>query len=116
MLTSLYRIFELFVSILDLLIQKARIEGNLDSGIVDMRANVVELRGSPKVVYCFTYIIYHCSVCFFIYRYKRNYQFFVADQINFNILQTVHVDPVSGASTMLFTFSLDRGVTWEVPL
>ncbi|KAA0054722.1 protein strawberry notch [Cucumis melo var. makuwa] len=68
------RIFELFVSILDLLIQKARIEGNLDSGIVDMRANVVELRGSPK---------------------------------------TVHVDPVSGASTMLFTFSLDRGVTWE---
>ncbi|KAG6605360.1 Protein FORGETTER 1, partial [Cucurbita argyrosperma subsp. sororia] len=68
------RIFELFVSILDLLVQKARIEGNLDSGIVDMRANVIELRGSPK---------------------------------------TVHVDPVSGASTMLFTFTLDRGVTWE---
>lgn len=116
MLTSLYRIFELFVSILDLLIQKARIEGNLDSGIVDMRANVVELRGSPKV-YCFPYINYHFSVCFFIYRYKFFFiNFLLLTKLISIILQTVHVDPVSGASTMLFTFSLDRGVTWEVPL
>ncbi|KAM7250787.1 hypothetical protein ACFE04_022670 [Oxalis oulophora] len=68
------RLFELFVSILDILVQNARIEGNLDSGIVDMRANSIELLGTPK---------------------------------------TVHVDHMSGASTMLFTFTLDRGITWE---
>ncbi|KAE9590500.1 hypothetical protein Lal_00023309 [Lupinus albus] len=45
------KLFELFVSILDLLIQNARIEGNLDTGIVDMNANVIELKGSPKIVY-----------------------------------------------------------------
>lgn len=28
--------------------------------------------------------------------------------------QTVHVDQMSGASTVLFTFTLDRGITWEV--
>ncbi|PPS10462.1 hypothetical protein GOBAR_AA10188 [Gossypium barbadense] len=27
--------------------------------------------------------------------------------------QTVHVDQMSGASTVLFTFTLDRGITWE---
>ncbi|XP_028799657.1 protein FORGETTER 1 isoform X2 [Neltuma alba] len=68
------RLFELFVSILDLLVQNARIEGNLDTGILDLRANVVELQGAPK---------------------------------------TVHVDNLTGASTVLFTFILDRGVTWE---
>ncbi|XP_004293788.1 PREDICTED: protein strawberry notch homolog 1 [Fragaria vesca subsp. vesca] len=68
------RLFELFVSILDLLVHNARIEGNLDSGIVDMKANVIELQGTPK---------------------------------------TVHVDEMSGASTVLFTFTLDRGITWE---
>lgn len=45
------RLFELFVSILDLLIQNARIEGNFDTGILDLRANIVELQGTPKV--CF---------------------------------------------------------------
>ncbi|GAV84047.1 LOW QUALITY PROTEIN: Helicase_C_4 domain-containing protein, partial [Cephalotus follicularis] len=64
----------LFVNILDVLVQNARIEGNLDSGIVDMRANIVELEGTPK---------------------------------------TVHIDQMSGASTVLFTFTLDRGITWE---
>ncbi|KAK4484955.1 hypothetical protein RD792_007560 [Penstemon davidsonii] len=68
------RLFELFVSILDLLIQNARVEGHLDSGIVDMRANTIELQGTPK---------------------------------------TVYVDSMSGASTVLFTFTLDRGITWE---
>ncbi|CAL1409342.1 unnamed protein product [Linum trigynum] len=68
------RLFELFVSILDLLIHNARIEGNLDSGIIDMKANFIELQGTPK---------------------------------------KVHVDQMSGASTVLFTFSVDRGVTWE---
>lgn len=43
------RLFELFVRILDLLVQNARSEGHLDSGIVDMKANTVELQGSPKV-------------------------------------------------------------------
>ncbi|GAV85321.1 Helicase_C_4 domain-containing protein [Cephalotus follicularis] len=42
------RLFELFVSILDVLVQNARIEGNLDYGIVYMRANIVELEGTPK--------------------------------------------------------------------
>ncbi|KAI8568822.1 hypothetical protein RHMOL_Rhmol02G0230100 [Rhododendron molle] len=67
-------LFELFVSIFDLVIQKARLEGYFDSGIVKMRANTIELRGNPKVV---------------------------------------HEDPMSGASTLLFTFTLDRGTTWK---
>ncbi|KHN35773.1 Protein strawberry notch like 1 [Glycine soja] len=68
-------LFELFVSILDLLVRNARIEGNLDTGIVDLKANVIELQGTPK---------------------------------------TVHVDQLTGASTILFTFILDRGITWEL--
>ncbi|KAG9137601.1 hypothetical protein Leryth_011350 [Lithospermum erythrorhizon] len=71
------RLFELFVNILDLVIHNARIEGNLDAGIVDMRANSVQIKGTPK---------------------------------------TVHVDRMSGASTVLFTFTLDRGITWEAAL
>ncbi|XP_071730329.1 protein FORGETTER 1 isoform X1 [Rutidosis leptorrhynchoides] len=69
------RLFELFVSILDHLLQNARLEGHLDTGIVDMKANTIELQGAPK---------------------------------------TVHIDQMSGASTVLFTFVLDRGITWEV--
>ncbi|GFS36630.1 RING/FYVE/PHD zinc finger superfamily protein [Actinidia rufa] len=68
------RLFELFVSILELLIQHARTEGHFDSGIVDMKANIIELQGTPK---------------------------------------TVHVDHMSGASTVLCTFTMDRGITWE---
>lgn len=45
-----FRLFELFVSILDLLVQNARLEGHLDSGIVDMKATTVELQGTPKVM------------------------------------------------------------------
>lgn len=30
------------------------------------------------------------------------------------MLQTVHVDQLSGASTVLFTFTIDRGINWEV--
>jgi hypothetical protein len=43
------RLFELFVNILDLLVHKARIEGNFDTGIVDLKATVIELQGTPKV-------------------------------------------------------------------
>ncbi|KAK3042673.1 hypothetical protein RJ639_000925 [Escallonia herrerae] len=68
------RLFELFVSILDLIVQNARHEGHFDSGIVDMKANTIELQGNPK---------------------------------------TVHIDHMSGASTVLFTFTMDRGITWE---
>ncbi|KAL9146939.1 hypothetical protein ABFS82_13G142200 [Erythranthe guttata] len=68
------RLFELFTGILDLILQNARVEGHLDSGIVDIKANTIELQGSPK---------------------------------------TVHVDSMSGASTVLFTFTLDRGMKWE---
>ncbi|XP_020269430.1 protein FORGETTER 1 [Asparagus officinalis] len=68
------RLFELFISILDLIVHKARSEGQFDSGIVDIKANIIELQGPPK---------------------------------------TVHVDSLSGASTVLFSFTVDRGITWE---
>ncbi|CAN6276875.1 unnamed protein product [Urochloa humidicola] len=68
------RLFDLFTSILDVVLHNARIEGQLDSGIVDLKAKNVEMKGSPK---------------------------------------TVHTDSLSGALTVLFTFTMDRGVTWE---
>ncbi|XP_052151662.1 protein FORGETTER 1-like [Oryza glaberrima] len=68
------RLFDLFTSILDVVLHNARIEGQLDSGIVDIKAKNVEMKESPK---------------------------------------TVHIDSLSGASTVLFTFTIDRGVTWE---
>uniref|UniRef100_A0A1D1YBL4 Protein strawberry notch 2 n=2 Tax=Anthurium amnicola TaxID=1678845 RepID=A0A1D1YBL4_9ARAE len=68
------RLFELFISILDLLINNARNEGQFDSGIVDIKANTIELQGPSK---------------------------------------TVHVDHMTGASTILFSFTVDRGITWE---
>ncbi|XP_015695528.2 protein FORGETTER 1-like [Oryza brachyantha] len=68
------RLFDLFMSILDIVIQNARSEGQLDSGIVDIKAKSVKMKDPPK---------------------------------------TVHVDSLSGASTVLFTFTIDRGVTWE---
>lgn len=45
-----FRLFEYFVCILDLLTLKARADGNIDSGIVDIKANKIELQGPPKVV------------------------------------------------------------------
>ncbi|XP_057454431.1 protein FORGETTER 1-like [Lotus japonicus] len=69
------KLFELFLKIFDLLIQNARNEGNLDTGIVDLKANAIELKGTPK---------------------------------------TVYVDQMSGASTVLFTFIFDRGISWEL--
>lgn len=96
---SKHRLFELFISILDLLIQNARIEGNLDSGIVDIKANVIELQGTPKVNSSSESLTRFSNFVLLI-------SFFV---------QTVHEDQMSGASTVLFTFTLDRGVTWEVP-
>ncbi|TVU15826.1 hypothetical protein EJB05_39365 [Eragrostis curvula] len=68
------KLFDLFTSILDVVLHNARIEGQLDSGIVDIKAKNVEMNESPK---------------------------------------TVHTDSLSGASTVLFTFTIDRGVTWE---
>ena len=45
--------FDLFTSILDIVLHNARIEGQLDSGIVDIRAKNVEMKESPKVkFYC----------------------------------------------------------------
>ncbi|XP_039816573.1 protein FORGETTER 1-like isoform X4 [Panicum virgatum] len=69
------RLFDLFTSILDLVIQHARTEGQLDSGIVDIKAKSVEMKESPK---------------------------------------TVHVDTLSGATTVLYTFTIDRGVSFEL--
>ncbi|AQK46021.1 RING/FYVE/PHD zinc finger superfamily protein [Zea mays] len=68
------RLFDLFTSILDIVLHNARIEGQLDSGIVDIKAKNVEMTESPR---------------------------------------TVHTDSLSGALTVLFTFTIDRGVTWE---
>ncbi|KAE9456767.1 hypothetical protein C3L33_11331, partial [Rhododendron williamsianum] len=45
------RLLELFVSILELLIQNAHVEGYFDSGIVDMKANIIEQQGTPKTVH-----------------------------------------------------------------
>jgi hypothetical protein len=70
-----YWLFDLFSSVLDIVSQNTRNEGQLDSGIVDIKAKGVEMKESPK---------------------------------------TVHVDRLSGASTVLFTFTIDRGVTWEL--
>eukprot|EP00268_Persea_americana_P026498 TRINITY_DN2591_c1_g1_i1.p1 TRINITY_DN2591_c1_g1~~TRINITY_DN2591_c1_g1_i1.p1 ORF type:complete len:1271 (-),score=272.64 TRINITY_DN2591_c1_g1_i1:376-4122(-) len=69
------RLFEFFIIIFDLLVRNARYEGNFDSGIVDIKANIIERQGPPK---------------------------------------TVHVDQLSGASTVLFTFTIDRGINWEL--
>uniref|UniRef100_A0A0D9X5G9 PHD-type domain-containing protein n=1 Tax=Leersia perrieri TaxID=77586 RepID=A0A0D9X5G9_9ORYZ len=41
-------IFDLFTSILDIVIQNARSEGQLDSGIVDIKAKSVKMKESPK--------------------------------------------------------------------
>ncbi|KAF3325766.1 protein strawberry notch 1 [Carex littledalei] len=68
------KLFELFTTTLDVILHRARIEGQLDSGIVDITANKIELQGPPK---------------------------------------TVYEDNLSGASTVLFTFIVDRGITWE---
>lgn len=68
------RLFEFFISIFDVLVRNARHEGNFDSGIVDIKASIIEQEGPPK---------------------------------------TVHVDHMSGASTVLFTFTVDRGITFE---
>ncbi|RCV35324.1 hypothetical protein SETIT_7G231900v2 [Setaria italica] len=68
------RLFDLFTSILDVVLHNARIEGQLDSGIVYIKAKNAEMKESPK---------------------------------------TVHTDSLSGALTVLFTFTIDRGVTWE---
>ena len=43
------RLFEFFVSILDLFVQNARLEGQFDSGIADLKANTIKLKGLPKV-------------------------------------------------------------------
>uniref|UniRef100_A0A0D3GXJ8 PHD-type domain-containing protein n=1 Tax=Oryza barthii TaxID=65489 RepID=A0A0D3GXJ8_9ORYZ len=41
-------LFDLFTSILDIVIQNARSEGQLDSGIVDIKAKSVKMKESPK--------------------------------------------------------------------
>lgn len=94
------RIFELFINVLDVVIQNARTEGNLDSGIVDIKANLIELQGKPKVQ-SLSFVV--ATIHFDLY-------------VDFCLFQTVHVDEMSGATTELFTFTLDRGVTWEVTL
>ncbi|CAK9271564.1 unnamed protein product [Sphagnum jensenii] len=45
------RVFEFFVSIFDELIRDARKEGHFDSGIVDIKASLIELQESPKTVH-----------------------------------------------------------------
>ncbi|CAM6105098.1 unnamed protein product [Calypogeia fissa] len=45
------RLFDFFVNIFDDLIQGARKEGQFDSGIADIKANVIELEEEPKPVH-----------------------------------------------------------------
>jgi hypothetical protein len=72
------RLFELFVSILDLLVRNARIEGNLDTGIVDLKANVIELQGTPKVCLLdLCLLIYLLFISFLSINYKRNAVFYM---------------------------------------
>ena len=47
---SVSRLFDLFTSILDVVLQNARREGQLDSGIVDIKAKHVEMKEPPKVM------------------------------------------------------------------
>jgi hypothetical protein len=44
-------LFDLFTSILDIVLHNARIEGQLDSGIVDIKAKNVEMTESPRVMF-----------------------------------------------------------------
>jgi hypothetical protein len=93
-------LFDLFTSILDVVLHNARIEGQLDSGIVDIKAKKIEMKESPKVMsWC-------DDVCF-------GSSIFINHQCMFS-MQTVHTDSLSGALTVLFTFTIDRGRTWEV--
>jgi hypothetical protein len=89
------------VNNLDLLIQKARADGSLDRGIVHLKANIIELHGTPKV---FIFVLNFFLPLIFVFKIDGN----------FPLMQTVYVDQLSGASTVLFTFIFDRGVSWEV--
>ena len=92
--------FDLFTSVLDVVLHNARIEGQLDSGIVDLKAKNIEMKEAPKVMFWCDDVCFGSSI-------------FINHQCMFS-MQTVHTDSLSGASTLLFTFTLDRGVTWEV--
>lgn len=46
---SVYRLFELYLSEIDLLVEQARVEGHFDSGIANMKANTIRIKGQPKV-------------------------------------------------------------------
>jgi hypothetical protein len=95
------RLFDLFTSILDVVLHNARREGQLDSGIVDIKAKNVEMKEPPKVMLLSDHFLGEPN--------SIN-----SDLIIQVLVQTVHIDSMSGASTVLFTFTIDRGVTWEV--
>lgn len=67
-------IFDYYQAMLDDLTEKARREGILDEGIVDLKAESITLDGPAEVLY---------------------------------------TDPVTGASTLMQSIKLDRGMTWE---
>lgn len=67
-------IFDFYQATLDDLTEKARREGTLDEGIVDLKAESITLDGPAEVLY---------------------------------------TDPVTGASTLMQSIKLDRGMTWE---
>lgn len=53
LLLGVCRLFELFTSTLDVVLHKARNEGQYDSGIVDIKANKIEMHRPPKVTFFF---------------------------------------------------------------
>jgi hypothetical protein len=67
-------IFDFYQATLDDLTERARREGNLDDGIVDLKAESITLDGPAEVLF---------------------------------------KDPVTGASTLMQSIKLDRGMTWE---
>ena len=70
------RLFELFVNIMDLLVHKARIEGDLDTGIVDLKATVIELHGTPKVfILVLNFLLPLIFVCYCIENLRRKLNF-----------------------------------------
>jgi hypothetical protein len=67
-------IFDFYQATLDDLTERARREGTLDEGIVDLKAESISLDGPAEVLY---------------------------------------KDPITGASTLMQSIKLDRGMTWE---
>lgn len=73
------------------------LKGILTQGLLIWKLMSSNYKGPPRSI--------RCWISHWLYKFGHP---------NCFSLQTVHVDQMSGASTVLFTFTLDRGITWEV--